>query len=134
MCLKRHYIHFIISVQVSKPLLRRMEDGRVLAWSTEEDDYLCTLQEVFEHVSPHLGFNIELKFDDNIIYPGVNLNRALQAVLQVWIALVHLIWYRLIPIQSFGHCEAMTITLLNGLVGCFSVCWQQTTLFLNIPT
>ncbi|XP_037459589.1 glycerophosphodiester phosphodiesterase GDPD2-like isoform X1 [Triticum dicoccoides] len=69
--------------KVSKPLLRRMEDGRVLAWSTEEDDYLCTLQEVFEHVSPHLGFNIELKFDDNIIYPGVNLNRALQAVLQV---------------------------------------------------
>lgn len=60
-----------------------MEDGRVLAWSTEEDDYLCTLQEVFEHVSPHLGFNIELKFDDNIIYPGVNLNRALQTVLQV---------------------------------------------------
>ncbi|KAI4966650.1 hypothetical protein ZWY2020_037690 [Hordeum vulgare] len=69
--------------KVSKPLLRRMEDGRVLAWSTEEDDYLCTLQEVFEHVSPHLGFNIELKFDDNIIYPGVNLNRALQTVLQV---------------------------------------------------
>ncbi|XP_044960267.1 glycerophosphodiester phosphodiesterase GDPD2-like isoform X2 [Hordeum vulgare subsp. vulgare] len=68
--------------KVSKPLLRRMEDGRVLAWSTEEDDYLCTLQEVFEHVSPHLGFNIELKFDDNIIYPGVNLNRALQTVLQ----------------------------------------------------
>uniref|UniRef100_A0A453RN93 glycerophosphodiester phosphodiesterase n=2 Tax=Triticinae TaxID=1648030 RepID=A0A453RN93_AEGTS len=69
--------------KVSKPLLRRMEDGRVLTWSTEEDDYLCTLQEVFEHVSPHLGFNIELKFDDNIIYPSVNLNRALQAVLQV---------------------------------------------------
>uniref|UniRef100_M8C6N1 glycerophosphodiester phosphodiesterase n=1 Tax=Aegilops tauschii TaxID=37682 RepID=M8C6N1_AEGTA len=68
--------------KVSKPLLRRMEDGRVLTWSTEEDDYLCTLQEVFEHVSPHLGFNIELKFDDNIIYPSVNLNRALQAVLQ----------------------------------------------------
>uniref|UniRef100_A0A453RN98 glycerophosphodiester phosphodiesterase n=1 Tax=Aegilops tauschii subsp. strangulata TaxID=200361 RepID=A0A453RN98_AEGTS len=78
--------------KVSKPLLRRMEDGRVLTWSTEEDDYLCTLQEVFEHVSPHLGFNIELKFDDNIIYPSVNLNRALQAVLQVWIALVHLIY------------------------------------------
>ncbi|KAM3210224.1 hypothetical protein ACQJBY_064323 [Aegilops geniculata] len=71
------------SHEVSKPLLRRMEDGRVLTWSTKEDDYLCTLQEVFEHVSPHLGFNIELKFDDNVIYPGVNLNCALQAVLQV---------------------------------------------------
>jgi glycerophosphodiester phosphodiesterase len=60
-----------------------MEDGNVLAWSTEEDDSLCTLQEVFEHVSPHLGFNIELKFDDNIIYSNGTLSCALQAVLQV---------------------------------------------------
>uniref|UniRef100_A0ACD5Y8E2 Uncharacterized protein n=1 Tax=Avena sativa TaxID=4498 RepID=A0ACD5Y8E2_AVESA len=71
------------SHKVSKPLLRRMEDGRVLTWNTEEDDSLCTLQEVFEHVSPHLGFNIELKFDDNIIYPSGSLSCALQAVLQV---------------------------------------------------
>lgn len=60
-----------------------MEDGRVLTWNTEEDDSLCTLQEVFEHVSPHLGFNIELKFDDKIIYPSDSLSYALQAVLQV---------------------------------------------------
>lgn len=60
-----------------------MEDGNVLAWKTEEDDSLCTLQEVFQHVSPHLGFNIELKFDDNIIYSGGALSYALQAVLQV---------------------------------------------------
>lgn len=71
------------SHKVSKPLLRRMEDGRVLTWNTEEDDSLCTLQEVFERVSPRLGFNIELKFDDNIIYPRGNLDRAVQAVLQV---------------------------------------------------
>lgn len=71
------------SHKVSKPLLRRMEDGRVLTWSIEEDDSLCTLQEVFEHVSPHLGFNIELKFDDNIIYPNGALSCDLQAVLQV---------------------------------------------------
>ncbi|CAM0911834.1 unnamed protein product [Alopecurus aequalis] len=70
------------SHKVFKPLLRQMEDGRVLAWNTEEDDSLCTLQEVFEHVSPHLGFNIELKFDDNIIYPSGALSCALQAVLQ----------------------------------------------------
>ncbi|XP_024317997.1 glycerophosphodiester phosphodiesterase GDPD2 isoform X2 [Brachypodium distachyon] len=71
------------SHKVSKPLLRRMEDGRVLTWNTQEDDSLCTLQEVFERVSPRLGFNIELKFDDNIIYPRGNLDHAVQAVLQV---------------------------------------------------
>ncbi|XP_062196635.1 glycerophosphodiester phosphodiesterase GDPD2-like [Phragmites australis] len=71
------------SRKVSKPLLRRTGDGRVLKWSTEEDDSLCTLQEVFERVSPRLGFNIELKFDDNIIYHRKDLECSLQAVLQV---------------------------------------------------
>ncbi|KAL6661881.1 hypothetical protein ACP70R_001265 [Stipagrostis hirtigluma subsp. patula] len=71
------------SQKVSKPLLRRTKDGRVLKWSTEEDDCLCTLQEVFERVSPRLGFNIELKFDDNIIYHRKDLECALQAILQV---------------------------------------------------
>ncbi|KAG2580292.1 hypothetical protein PVAP13_6NG331700 [Panicum virgatum] len=71
------------SRKVSKPLLRRTGDGRVLNWSTEEDDSLCTLQEVFECVSPRVGFNIELKFDDNIIYHSKDLYCALQAILQV---------------------------------------------------
>ncbi|RLM60863.1 glycerophosphodiester phosphodiesterase GDPD1, chloroplastic-like [Panicum miliaceum] len=71
------------SRKVSKPLLRRTGDGRVLNWSTEEDDSLCTLQEVFERVSPRVGFNIELKFDDNIIYHRKDLECALQAILQV---------------------------------------------------
>ncbi|KAK3123962.1 hypothetical protein QOZ80_8AG0638640 [Eleusine coracana subsp. coracana] len=71
------------SCKVSTPLLRRTGDGRVLNWSTEEDDSLCTLQEVFECVSPRLGFNIELKFDDNIIYHRKDLEYALQATLQV---------------------------------------------------
>uniref|UniRef100_K3YID5 glycerophosphodiester phosphodiesterase n=1 Tax=Setaria italica TaxID=4555 RepID=K3YID5_SETIT len=71
------------SRKVSKPLLRRTGDGRVLNWSTEEDDSLCTLQEVFECVSPHLGFNIELKFDDNVLHHKKDLERALQAILQV---------------------------------------------------
>ncbi|CAO2207412.1 unnamed protein product [Urochloa humidicola] len=71
------------SCMVLKPLFRRTGDGRVLSWSTEEDDYLCTLQEVFELVSPHMGFNIELKFDDNIIYHRKDLECALQAILQV---------------------------------------------------
>jgi glycerophosphodiester phosphodiesterase len=76
-------VHFT-AFQVSKPLLRRTGDGRILNWSTEEDDSLCTLQEVFECVSPRLGFNIELKFDDNIIYHRKELECALQAILQVW--------------------------------------------------
>ncbi|KAG8048088.1 hypothetical protein GUJ93_ZPchr0008g14098 [Zizania palustris] len=71
------------SCKISKPLLRRINDGRVLNWSTKEDDSLCTLQDVFECVSPHLGFNIELKFDDDIIYQRRQLDCALQAVLQV---------------------------------------------------
>ncbi|KAJ1269353.1 hypothetical protein BS78_07G205500 [Paspalum vaginatum] len=71
------------SHKVFKPLLRRTGDGRVLDWKTEEDDSLCTLQEVFEHVSPRLGFNIELKFDDNIMYHRKDLECALQAILQV---------------------------------------------------
>ncbi|KAF8739211.1 hypothetical protein HU200_013935 [Digitaria exilis] len=71
------------SRKVSKPLLRRTGDGRVLNWCTEEDDSLCTLQEVFECVSPRVGFNIELKFDDNIIYHRKDLECALQAILQV---------------------------------------------------
>uniref|UniRef100_A0A0A9DPU0 glycerophosphodiester phosphodiesterase n=1 Tax=Arundo donax TaxID=35708 RepID=A0A0A9DPU0_ARUDO len=71
------------SCKVSKPLLRRTGDGRVLKWSTEEDDSLCTLQEVFKRVSPRLGFNIELKFDDNILYHRKDLESVLQAVLQV---------------------------------------------------
>jgi glycerophosphodiester phosphodiesterase len=76
-------LSFALAFQVYKPLLRRAEDGRVLNWSAEEDDSLCTLQEVFECVSPHLGFNIELKFDDNIVYHKKDLERALQAILQV---------------------------------------------------
>nr|CAB3483644.1 unnamed protein product [Digitaria exilis] len=41
------------SRKVSKPLLRRTGDGRVLNWCTEEDDSLCTLQEVFECYDLH---------------------------------------------------------------------------------
>lgn len=71
------------SCKVSKPLLRRAGDGRVLNWTTEDDDSLCTLQEAFQRVSPRLGFNIELKFDDSIMYHMKDLQCALKAVLQV---------------------------------------------------
>ena len=52
-------------------------------WDVETDDTLCTLQEAFQQVSPSLGFNIELKFDDHIVYDQDYLFRVLQAILQV---------------------------------------------------
>ncbi|GLT57163.1 hypothetical protein SLA2020_301510 [Shorea laevis] len=66
-----------------KSLLRKTKDGRILKWDVETDDSLCTLQEAFQKVEPSLGFNIELKFDDNIVYGEDYLTRVLQAVLQV---------------------------------------------------
>ncbi|CAM0947806.1 unnamed protein product [Alopecurus aequalis] len=66
-----------------KPLLRKMKDGRILNWNVQSDDPLCTLQEAFEKVNPRLGFNVELKFDDYLVYPEEELSRTLQAILKV---------------------------------------------------
>ncbi|KAB2614149.1 glycerophosphodiester phosphodiesterase gde1-like [Pyrus ussuriensis x Pyrus communis] len=66
-----------------KALLRKTKDGKIVKWDVENDDPLCTLQEAFEQVDPSLGFNIELKFDDNIVYQEDYLFRVLQSVLQV---------------------------------------------------
>ncbi|XP_054822593.1 glycerophosphodiester phosphodiesterase GDPD1, chloroplastic-like isoform X2 [Prosopis cineraria] len=66
-----------------KPLLRKTKDGKILKWDVEQDDPLCTLQEVFQKVELTLGFNIELKFDDHIVYEDEYLVRVLQAVLKV---------------------------------------------------
>ena len=44
---------------------------------------LCTLQDAFRGVEHSSGFNIELKFDDNLAYKEDELACALQAVLQV---------------------------------------------------
>ncbi|KAF5181640.1 Glycerophosphodiester phosphodiesterase, partial [Thalictrum thalictroides] len=68
---------------VGKSLSRKLKDGRIFNWVVEEDDCFCTLQEVFQKVNPSLGFNIELKFDDNIVYQENELNHVLQAILQV---------------------------------------------------
>jgi glycerophosphodiester phosphodiesterase len=45
---------------------------------------LCTLQDAFQQVEPSLGFNIELKFDNHIVYQQDYLIRVLQAILQVY--------------------------------------------------
>ncbi|XP_068667483.1 glycerophosphodiester phosphodiesterase GDPD1, chloroplastic-like [Aristolochia californica] len=69
--------------KVGKPLMRKTKDGRVLSWKVEDDDSLCTLQEAFEKVDHSLGFNIELKFDDNVFYADDELVHALRAILEV---------------------------------------------------
>ncbi|XP_038985822.1 glycerophosphodiester phosphodiesterase GDPD1, chloroplastic-like [Phoenix dactylifera] len=69
--------------KVGKSLFRKAKDGRVLSWIVEDDDSFCTLQEAFQRVNSNLGFNIELKFDDYIVYREEELAHALQAILQV---------------------------------------------------
>ncbi|XP_057949666.1 glycerophosphodiester phosphodiesterase GDPD2-like isoform X2 [Malania oleifera] len=70
-------------INVGKPLFRKIKDGRIFKWNVEVDDPLCTLQEVFQKVEHSLGFNIELKFDDNIVYKEEYLAHVLQLILQV---------------------------------------------------
>uniref|UniRef100_A0A5B7CF41 glycerophosphodiester phosphodiesterase n=1 Tax=Davidia involucrata TaxID=16924 RepID=A0A5B7CF41_DAVIN len=69
--------------KVGKSLLRKTKDGKIVGWNVDCDDSLCTLQEAFQKVSPSLGFNIELKFDDHIVYEQEHLTHDLQAILQV---------------------------------------------------
>ncbi|KAK3033373.1 hypothetical protein RJ639_034423 [Escallonia herrerae] len=72
-----------INKQIEKPLFRKTKDGRVFEWKVENDDPLCSLQEVFERVDHSSGFNIEFKFDDKIIYKREELVHVVQVVLQV---------------------------------------------------
>lgn len=72
--------------KTGKPLLRKTKDGNVYNWTVETDDALCTLQQAFEQVNSSLGFNIELKFDDHVVYQQDNLIRVLRDVLEVVIA------------------------------------------------
>lgn len=71
------------STNVEKPLFRKMKDGRIFEWKVEEDDRLCTLQDVFENVNQSVGFNIEFKFDDKRNYKDKELVRVIRAALQV---------------------------------------------------
>ncbi|KAG9130293.1 hypothetical protein Leryth_004208 [Lithospermum erythrorhizon] len=66
-----------------KPLLRKNKDGKIVMWNVETDDYFCTLEEAFQRVNPSLGFNIELKFDDNVVYQKDHLIHVLEAILKV---------------------------------------------------
>ncbi|EEF49390.1 glycerophosphodiester phosphodiesterase, putative [Ricinus communis] len=69
--------------QMGKSLLRKTKDGKIVNWNVEKDDCVCTLKDAFQQVDPSLGFNVELKFDDHIVYQQDYLNYVLQAILQV---------------------------------------------------
>ncbi|KAI3694143.1 hypothetical protein L1987_77104 [Smallanthus sonchifolius] len=69
--------------KVGKPLFRQIKDGRIFEWKVEEDDHLCTLEEVFQKVNHSKGFNIEFKFDDNIVYKEEEFVRVIQIVLRI---------------------------------------------------
>ncbi|CAI9763118.1 unnamed protein product [Fraxinus pennsylvanica] len=68
---------------VVKTLLRKTKDGKIIDWNVEADDASCTLQEAFQKVNPRLGFNIELKFDDHVVYQEEYLIDVLQWILRV---------------------------------------------------
>ncbi|XP_042460855.1 glycerophosphodiester phosphodiesterase GDPD2-like [Zingiber officinale] len=71
------------SSKKGKLLYRKTNDGRVLNWNVQADAPLCTLPEVFQGVDPRLGFNVEIKFKDHIVYDDEELTHTLQTILQV---------------------------------------------------
>lgn len=67
----------------AKVLLREAVDGSFPVWTASIEDSLCTLQDCFEQVSPSVGFNIELKFNDREPVTESELRRTIDATLQV---------------------------------------------------
>ncbi|KAJ8574371.1 hypothetical protein K7X08_026176 [Anisodus acutangulus] len=72
------------STNVEKPLFRKTKDGKFFEWKIEEDDRLCTLEDVFENVTHSVAFNIEFKFDDEGNYKEDELVRVILSALQVF--------------------------------------------------
>ncbi|RVW45063.1 Glycerophosphodiester phosphodiesterase GDPD1, chloroplastic [Vitis vinifera] len=68
--------------KVGKSMLRKTKDGRIVNWNVEADDCFVYIERI-EKVEPSLGFNIELKFDDNIVYEQEYLTHVLQAIVEV---------------------------------------------------
>ncbi|CAN8267742.1 unnamed protein product [Cochlearia groenlandica] len=66
-----------------KPMFRKTKDGRIFEWTVAKDDPLITLKDAFQNVKPSLGFNIELKFDDNLLYGDEELHKTLENILKV---------------------------------------------------
>ncbi|KAL5724434.1 glycerophosphodiester phosphodiesterase [Ranunculus cassubicifolius] len=68
---------------MGKSLFRKAADGRIYNWMVENDDSVCTLQEAFQKVDSSVGFNMELKFDDDFEYQEQEIVPVLQVILQV---------------------------------------------------
>lgn len=68
--------------QVSKSLYRKAADGSVGLWTADVEDSMCTLAEAFAQVQPNVGFNIEVKFDDDGATSTEELHRVINAVLE----------------------------------------------------
>ncbi|XP_010442040.1 PREDICTED: glycerophosphodiester phosphodiesterase GDPD3-like [Camelina sativa] len=66
-----------------KPMFRQTKNGRIFEWRVEKDDTLCTLEDAFLKVNQSVGFNIELKFDDNTVYGQEELRLTLDNILKV---------------------------------------------------
>ncbi|XP_010929606.1 glycerophosphodiester phosphodiesterase GDPD1, chloroplastic [Elaeis guineensis] len=97
--------------KVGKKLFRKTKDGRVFNWNVEIDDPLCPLEEAFQRVDSHVGFNIELKFDDNLVYQEEKLMHILQVILQVVDKYAN---ERTIIFSSFQPDAALLIRKLQG--------------------
>lgn len=69
--------------KVGKPMLRKAKDGSIYEWRVENDDPLCTLEDILQKVDKSVGFNIEMKFDDNKIYEESELKRIIQVTLKI---------------------------------------------------
>lgn len=93
-----------------------MKDGRILNWNVQSDDPLCTLQEAFEKVNPRLGFNVELKFDDNLVYKEEELTRILQAILKACITILHVSFKNLLIDTSLNNVVPFICTTYGQVV------------------
>lgn len=118
-----NYFVFVLALQIGKPLFRKTKDGRVFNWNVELDDSFCTLAETFQKVDSHLGFNIELKFDDNIIYSEDHLTHVLQVILRVR-------RYLFLCMFQFFHVVVMFLLLSLSSIGGFPIRRRQTYHFL----
>ncbi|KAJ6370144.1 hypothetical protein OIU76_028421 [Salix suchowensis] len=107
--------------RAGRSLLRKTKDGKIVEWKVEKDDSLCSLQDAFQQVESSLGFNIELKFDDHIVYQQDYLTRVLQAILQVVFEHVNKIKDAKLSLLTYGKLnnvsEAVYMQHLMGIDG-----------------
>lgn len=110
-------------------MLRKTKDGKILHWNVEIDDSLCTLQEAFQQVDPNVGFNVELKFDDHIVYEQDYLIRVIQAILKIVFEFAE---NRPIIFSTFQPDAAVLITKLQSTYPVFFLTNGGTEIFYDV--